>query len=167
MPIPGFVLALRDKIGTDPLWLSGVTAVVHRPGRLLLVRRADDGSWTPVTGIIDPGEQPADAAVREVAEEAGVDVVPERLALVHVTDPIVYDNGDRARYLDLVFRLRWTAGDPHPADGENSDARWFDADRLPPMRPDMLVRIEAALDGGPAARFLTTSHGPRAASSPR
>ena len=28
---------------------------------------------------------------------------------------VVYANGDRAQYLDLVFRMRWTAGDPHPA----------------------------------------------------
>ena len=33
----------------------------------LTVRRADDGAWTPVTGIIDPGEEPAIAAVREYA----------------------------------------------------------------------------------------------------
>ena len=111
----------------------------------------------PRDGIIDPGEQPADAAVREVAEEAGVDVVPERLCLVHVTDPIIYDNGDQARYLDLVFRLRWTAGDPHPADGENSEARWFAADRLPAMRPEMAVRIEAALDPASAAQFLVST----------
>ncbi|MGW2217585.1 NUDIX domain-containing protein, partial [Nonomuraea sp. NPDC001684] len=72
MPTPEFVLALREKIGTEPLWLSGVTAVVLHEDQVLLVRRSDTGAWTPVTGIIDPGEQPADAALREVAEETGV-----------------------------------------------------------------------------------------------
>jgi diaminopropionate ammonia-lyase len=151
--IPDFILALRSKIGTDPLWLSGVTAVVFREDQVLLVRRADTGAWTPVTGIIDPGEQPADAAVREVREEADLDAVPERLVLVHVTEPVIYANGDQARYLDLVFRMRWVSGTPHPADGENSDARWFAVDELPPMRPDMTARIEAALDDQPSARF--------------
>ncbi len=153
MAIPDFILALRHKIGTDPLWLSGVSAVVCREDQILLVRRADSGAWTPVTGIIDPGEQPADAAVREVREETDVDAVPERLVLVHVTEPVVYANGDQACYLDLVFRLRWVSGTPHPADGENTDARWFAVDELPPMRPDMTARITAALGDAPAARF--------------
>ena len=49
--------------------MPGVTAVVLNPARthLLVVRRADDGRWTPVTGIVDPGEEPAIAAVREYA----------------------------------------------------------------------------------------------------
>jgi hypothetical protein len=68
MPTPEFVLELRKKIGTRPLWLSGVTAVVlDEPGeRILLIRRADTGEWAPITGIIDPAEQPAVAAAREV-----------------------------------------------------------------------------------------------------
>ena len=66
---------------------------------------------------------------------------------------MVYGNGDQARYLDLVFRMRWVSGTPHPADGENTEARWFGVDELPPMRPDMTVRITAALDDRPAARF--------------
>jgi 8-oxo-dGTP pyrophosphatase MutT (NUDIX family) len=156
MSTPEFILALREKIGTAPLWLSGVTAVVLRDEEVLLVRRADNGAWTAVTGIIDPGEQPADAATREVREEAGVVSVPERLAMVHVTRPSVYLNGDRAQYLDLVFLLRWSAGEPHPADGENTDARWFGLADLPPMTDDMRTRIDAALSAEPAARFLVS-----------
>jgi ADP-ribose pyrophosphatase YjhB (NUDIX family) len=153
MAIPDFVLALRTKIGTAPLWLSGVTAVVVKDEQILLVRRADNGAWTPVTGIVDPGEQPADAAVREVVEEAGVRVVPERLAGVGVTDLVVYDNGDESQYLDLTFRMRWTDGDPYPADGENTEAKWFPFDALPPMAAEMTGRIEAALSDRPSAAF--------------
>jgi ADP-ribose pyrophosphatase YjhB (NUDIX family) len=153
MAIPDFVLALRTKIGTAPLWLSGVTAVVVKDEQILLVRRADNGAWTPVTGIVDPGEQPADAAVREVVEEAGVRVVPERLAGVGVTDLVVYDNGDMSQYLDLTFRMRWTGGDPYPADGENTEAKWFPLGALPPMSAEMTGRIEAALSDRPSAAF--------------
>ena len=153
MAIPDFVVALRTKIGTAPLWLSGVTAVVIKGDQLLLVRRADNGAWTPVTGIVDPGEQPADAAVREVVEESGVWVVPERLAGIGVTDLVVYDNGDESAYLDLTFRMRWTDGDPYPADGENTEARWFPLDALPPMSSEMTGRIEAALSDRPSALF--------------
>jgi len=153
MAIPDFVVALRTKIGTAPLWLSGVTAVVLKDDQLLLVRRADNGAWTPVTGIIDPGEQPADAAVREVVEESGVRVVPERLAGIGVTDIVVYDNGDQSQYLDLTFRMRCTDGDPYPADGENTEAKWFSVDALPPMSSEMMGRIEAALSDRPSALF--------------
>ena len=88
MATPDFVLDLRAKIGHDLLVAlrgdrrglarrasSGKTVAGHdaSAGReVLLVRRADTGAWTPVTGIIDPGEQPAVAGAREVLEEADI-----------------------------------------------------------------------------------------------
>ena len=157
MATPDFVLALREKIGHAPLWLSGVTAVVTRGEgsalRVLLVRRSDNGAWTPVTGIIDPGEEPAVAAAREVLEEADVVAHPEHLAWVHTIPRIVYANGDEAVYLDLTFRMRWVSGEPAPADGENTETAWFALDALPPMSDEMLARIRHALDGEVRARF--------------
>lgn len=153
MPTPDFVLDLREKIGHDPLWLSGVTAVVVRGDEVLLVKRSDTGAWTPVTGIIDPGEQPAVAAAREVLEEADIVAVPRRLASIDVTAPVVYGNGDVSQYLDLTFRFDYVSGEPFPADGENTEAAWFALDALPAMSADMTKRLESALDEGPAARF--------------
>ncbi|MCD1267595.1 NUDIX domain-containing protein [Microbacterium sp. MEC084] len=158
MPTPEFILALREKVGTDMLWLSGVTAVVLRPGadgvdEVLLVRRADNGRLTPVTGIVDPGEEPAVAAVREVLEEADVVAEAEVLSWVRATPPMVYDNGDRAQYLDLVFRCRYVTGEPHPADGENSEALWRRVDDLGDLDDDMRARILQAATGGEVARF--------------
>src|SRR5690625_6432386 len=88
MSTPEFVLALREKIGQELLWMPGVTAFVLDPARtrLLAVRRRDNGAWTPVTGIIDPGEQPASAAAREVLEEAGVTCRVLRLVEVRALD---------------------------------------------------------------------------------
>jgi 8-oxo-dGTP pyrophosphatase MutT (NUDIX family) len=111
MATPEFILRLREKIGNDELWLSGVTAVVLRgegaEREVLLVRRSDTGQWTAVTGIIDPGEPPAVAAEREVLEEAAVVAVAERLVRVHVENRVVvYGNGDRSRYLDNLFACR-------------------------------------------------------------
>ena len=158
MATPDFVLDLRVKIGHDLLWLSGVTAVVLRDGasagrEVLLVRRADTGAWTPVTGIIDPGEQPAEAGAREVLEEADVVAVPEALTSVRSLPPMKYPNGDVSQYLDLTFRFRYVSGDPFPADGENTEAAWFAVDAMPPMSEDMTARVASALEPGEACRF--------------
>jgi 8-oxo-dGTP pyrophosphatase MutT (NUDIX family) len=155
VPIPDFVLELRSRIGHAPLWLSGVTAVILDDARtrILLIRRADDGAWTPVTGIIDPGEQPAVAAAREAAEEAGVRIEAVRLASTSVTGMVTYPNGDRSRYLDLTFECRHLDGEPHPVDGEALEARWFDLDELPELSDEMRWRIGTALAPGPA-QFL-------------
>jgi ADP-ribose pyrophosphatase YjhB (NUDIX family) len=157
MPTPDFVLSLREAIGNDLLWLTGVTAVVTRgegaDRELLVVRRADSGRYTPVTGIVDPGEEPAVAAEREVLEEADVVAVAERLALVQTLPPMTYENGDRAQYMDLVFACRWVSGDPFPADGENTEAFWAPVSSLPAMSEDMQRRVEAGLSDEVATRF--------------
>ena len=134
MPIPDFVLALRSHIGKELLWMPGVSAVVvHEDGRLLLGRRADNGLWAVVSGILEPGEQPALAAVREVLEETGIDAVVQGLAAVSSgPEPVRYENGDRAQYLDLTFLCRAVgAGDPWVADDESTAVGWFEAGALP------------------------------------
>ena len=158
MATPDFILELREKIGHAPLWLSGITAVIIRGDQILLVRRADTGAWTPVTGIIDPGEEPATAAVREALEEADVVISADALAWVKVIDMVTYANGDQSRYLDLVFRCSWVSGDPSPADGENTEAAWFALDAVPEMSDDMTLRISRAqqvitADGVQPTRF--------------
>jgi 8-oxo-dGTP pyrophosphatase MutT (NUDIX family) len=100
MPVPEFVIALRRHVGHAPLWLPAVTAVVLRDDDVLLIRRSDTLAWTPITGILDPGEQPAVGAVREVAEETGVLVEVESLAWVRASGLSVHVNGDEAYYLD-------------------------------------------------------------------
>ncbi len=153
-PVPDFVLALRDKIGHDALWLPGVTAVVRRADQVLLVRRADNGHWTPITGIPDPGEEPAVAAAREAREETGVRIRVDRLAATGVHGEIVHANGDRATYLDLTFACTWLEGEANVADDESSDVRWWPLAALPPMSDIMTARIEAATSGETAARFV-------------
>ena len=152
MPIPDFILALREKVGHDPLWLLGVTAVVLRGDEVLLVRRSDNGNWSPVTGIVDPGEHPAVTAVREVDEETGVTCHVEALVAVSVTEPVVHVNGDRAQYVDHTFLCRYDGGEPHPADDESTDAGWMPLGALPSMKPVYLQRIQDAVGhraGGP------------------
>ena len=153
MATPEFILDLRRKIGTAPLPLVGVTAVVFRDEKVLLGRRSDNGALTPITGIVDPGEEPADAAVRETLEEAGVVCRAERLAWVHQIPRIVYDNGDQADYLDLTFRCEYVSGTPHPVDGEMTQVGWYDLETLPELSADMRRRIVSALGEDDPSKF--------------
>jgi 8-oxo-dGTP pyrophosphatase MutT (NUDIX family) len=158
MSTPEFIRRLRRHIGHEPLWLAGATAVIRdrSAGAVLLVRRADSGAWTPVTGIIDPGEKPAAAAAREAEEEAGVRIEVRRLAQVGVTELITYGNGDQAQYIDHTFECEWISGEAHPADGENTEVRWVPEAELSTfdgIPPHMQGRMRAALSGEERARF--------------
>jgi 8-oxo-dGTP pyrophosphatase MutT (NUDIX family) len=151
VPIPDFIRDLREKIGPAPLWLAGATAVVVDGDRILLIRRSDTGEWTPITGIIDPGEEPAVTLMREALEEANVRIEVEWLSSTGVTRPVRYENGDEAQYLDLSFRCRYLGGDPRPVDGEASEVAWFPLDGMPPMSDEMTTRVRHALrEKGPA-----------------
>lgn len=159
MPTPDFVLDLRAKVGTSLLWLSGAAAVVvrerHDAGgeEVLLVQRSDTREWTPVTGIIDPGEDPATTAERECLEEACVVARAERLVWVTVSPVVSYPNGDRSQYLELVFRCSWVSGEPAVGDDESLDARFFPVDALPPMSERHAERVRLALANDPVAHF--------------
>lgn len=155
MPIPEFVLALRGKVGTSPLWLSGVSAVVlDSDDRILLTRRRDNGRWAIVSGILEPGEEPGPAALREIGEETGIEAELLRLTSVDVTEQITYPNGDVAQYLDITFLARHTAGEARVADDENLAVEWFTRDSLPADLTDTSrLRIEKALSGSSEAWF--------------
>lgn len=153
MAIPDFIRDLRAQVGNIPLWLSGSTACIYRDGdggvEWLLARRSDTGEWAPVTGIVDPGENPAETAVREALEEAGVAIEVERLIWLDVTDLIVYDNGDQTQYIDHIFRCRYVSGEPWPADGENTEVAFFGSDALPQMSRAHASALCAAIADAP------------------
>ena len=153
MPIPPFVVELRRLVGTHELWLPAVTAVILRGDEMLLTERADNGEWAPVTGILDPGEEPAVGAAREALEETGVVVSVDRLASVSSSPQVRHGNGDLGVYLDLTFACTWLSGDARVADDENTDVRWWPIDALPAMSPFLVERIEDVLMGEVAARF--------------
>lgn len=155
MPIPEFILALRRKVGHDLLWLPAVTAVVLDEGHILLVRRADNGRWAPVTGIVDPGEQPAVCAAREVLEETQVVARVQRLASVTADDnPVTHANGDQAQYLDLTFRCVYVSGMAAVGDDESLEVAWFPLDALPPMTSRSRARIDAAVPADGDVMFV-------------
>jgi len=146
VPTPDFVLRLREKVGHDLLPLVGICAVVvDADGRLLLTRRRDTGGWALVGGIVEPGEQPAVAAVREVLEETGVDAEVDRLVSVIADPPAQYPNGDQVQFLTLLFVLRHVAGDPVVSDDENLEVGWFDPDDRPAVNEINELRLARAL----------------------
>lgn len=151
MPIPDFVLGLRAAVGTDLLWLPGVSAVViDEDGRILLGQRADNRNWAVISGILEPGEDPAPAAVREVREETGVHCRVVALTAVSVSPVVTYPNGDCAQYLDLCFWGTPTGGSTgsqaHVADDESVAVGWFAPDRLPtPLASTSGLRIARTL----------------------
>ena len=100
MPTPEYIVNLRKKIGHEYLWLSGATAVIRRDedGKVLLVKRSDNGRWTPVTGIVDPGENPALTCIREAYEEAGVRIEVLELAQVKADPAMRFSNGTVASF---------------------------------------------------------------------
>jgi 8-oxo-dGTP diphosphatase len=137
-----YVHKLRAHIGHDLLLLPGAGAVVRDgTGRILLLRRGDNGRWELPAGMIEPGEQPADAIVREIYEETGVHAEVERLAgtATHVS---TYPNGDICEYLVVWFRCRAVGGSPRPDGEESLEVAWFEPDALPPVTDRVRLRIE-------------------------
>ncbi|WP_127499944.1 NUDIX hydrolase [Actinoplanes solisilvae] len=148
MPIPEFVVALRKKVGHDPLPLPGVIAVVlDDRNRVLLVRRSDTDEWALTTGCLEPGEQPADGARREVREETGVEVTVERLLAVEALDLDVAPNGDQIYWLCVGLLCRYAGGAARVNDDESVDVRWFEAADVPALPPHQARCLEQALRG--------------------
>jgi ADP-ribose pyrophosphatase YjhB (NUDIX family) len=152
MPVPEFVLTLRAKIGHDPLPLVGAIAVVFDDrGRVLMVRRADNRQWALVTGVIEPGEEPAAGALREIEEETGVIARVERLLGVTARGLATLPNGDQVWWTSILFHCRHVSGEARVNDDESIDVGWFEVDRLPgPLLPQQARCLALAQADEPA-----------------
>jgi len=153
MPISEHLKQIRAKLGHELLFLPGVSALVfNERNEILLGRRSDNGRWAVISGIIDPGEQPAAAAIRECFEETGVTVEIERVSGVYTTPVVTYPNNDVAQYVITAFRCRPIDGEPRVNDDESTDVKYFPLTDLPSdLKEDHLLRILHAADRDHAA----------------
>lgn len=160
MPISDYVREMRDCVGHRLLLLPGVTGIVRdEQGRVLLMRRADNGLWGFPAGAIDPGESPAQAIEREVREETGLHVRATRVAGVFggAGFRLRYENGDEAEYTVIVFECTVVGGRLEAVDGEALELRYFAPNEAPPL---LLAYPRELLDGttqSPSAMFSPTT----------
>lgn len=112
-----------------------VLVVIHDPGLniLLLERAAHPGYWQSVTGSREGKESLAETAMREVAEETGIDCRPADLADWRLSNRFEIFAEWRDRYpegvthnVEHVFSLCVPVGTlATPAPGEHRALRWL------------------------------------------
>jgi 8-oxo-dGTP pyrophosphatase MutT (NUDIX family) len=123
-------------------------AVIVVDGSILLSHWTEGRRWTLPGGGLEPGEEPTDAAVREIEEETGfVAGLDELIGVDSIVTPAEKRLHHRERPLQsirIVYRASVIAGELRNEIGGSSDrAGWFSLDRLATVRRGNLV--DAAL----------------------
>lgn len=136
--LPQALKSVLIRLGT-PSFRVGAICVVERPdGHMLLVRQSyRREGWGFPGGLMRRGEDPGDAAVRELHEELGIDVELQGLPVVVIDSP--------QRRVDAVFNARLAEGSDQPErtthSPEISEVRWFPPDSLPELLPEATAAL--------------------------
>jgi 8-oxo-dGTP diphosphatase len=148
--------SVEDSRGVRRDVVFAASVLAFRDGRILAMRRsrrkrAAPGAWEVLSGRVEPGEAPPDAARREAREESGFDVtLAPGLVAAYLTE--------RAGRDMLVVAYRGTLppeGEPVLSE-EHDDARFMTLDEFARACPfPKLVAVARRAAGQPAA---TTQH---------
>lgn len=118
--------------------------VLDAGGRVLVIKRADNGHWEPPGGVLELGETLEEGVQREILEETGVNV-----EVVGLTG--VYKNLSKG-VVALVYRCTPLTGTAQPTVVAR-DVRWMTTkDATSAMVPAFAVRVHDALDGAAHSR---------------
>lgn len=119
--------------------VSVVGVVEREDGRVLVIRRNDNGTYQAPGGVLEHEERVEEGVAREVLEETGYEVQP-----LHLTG--IYKNV-RGGHVTLVFRCNLLAGQATLND-EATEVRWFTPDEVTALLAEpYAVRITDALSG--------------------
>lgn len=113
---------ITPKVGAE-------AAIFDREGRILLVRRSDDGLWCLPCGWVEPNESPEEAAVREAREETGLDVQLGQLVGVFTRKPHVGYGPHTA--IAVVYLCEVAGGRPEPRSHEVLEVRYWRIAEVP------------------------------------
>jgi 8-oxo-dGTP pyrophosphatase MutT (NUDIX family) len=147
---------LRQHVGASAILVPGASACIRdEQGRILLQRRHDNRLWGLPGGGQNLGESAAQAMMREVYEETGLEVEPLRLIGIY-SDPAfgkTYPNGDQIQPIVTLFEARVVGGDLSPHSPETLELGYFWPDDLPRMQFCCRVKAADALTERRAAFF--------------
>ena len=131
MPISDYVTRMRERIGHDLLLLPGVTAVIREGDEFLLARHAHSGLWSLIGGGVEPGEEPADAVLREVHEETQGEIRIRRIIGAYGGESLMatYPNGDRVSYVTTAFECALVSSVTPDLD-EIRELAWFSREQI-------------------------------------
>lgn len=142
----GYIEELRKAVGSRPLIMVGAgVLILNQEGKLLLLRRTDNQTWSIPGGAMEPGETFEETARREIEEETGLKLGD--LSFYHLfSGPEThyrYPNGDEVYNVSVVFLTRQAQGKLRVDPQENSEARYFDVDEIPEqISPPVVPVIE-------------------------
>ena len=129
-----YLQSLRSRVGSQPILLPGVRAIIlNERGEVLLQRRTDMDLWGLPSGSVELDETALEALAREVFEETGLEVrQAEPMALYSgPSQRFAYPNGDELQCFSVAFIVRDWTGQPKADGAEGSEVRFWPLDALP------------------------------------
>jgi len=120
-----------------------VRGVVFRGDQILMVRETIDGNWSLPGGWADVGLTPSEVAIKEVWEESGLIVVPERL--LAVLDKKMHNHPPDMFHIYKIFILCRETGGELKGGMETSETGFFGPDKFPPLSVPRITREQISL----------------------